>query len=134
MVDTSSLMNVMYRTCFDQMGLGSEQLSSSTELLYGFTRDAVVPVGWISLLLTIGDADRQAPTVTNFLILDCPSAYNIVLRRPAMNDLDLVTSIRSLIVKFLTPRLSKWGLNGRKLMSLQETAHDLSARKVLATI
>ncbi|XP_052181967.1 uncharacterized protein LOC127794761 [Diospyros lotus] len=103
MVNTGSLVNVMYRACFDQMGLGLEQLSSSPELLYGFTGDVVVPIGNISLLFTIKDVDRQATTLAEFLIVDCPSAYNVMLGRQAMNDLDLVTSTKSLIVKFPTP-------------------------------
>ena len=53
--------------------------------------------------MTNEDADRQTTTITNFLIVDFPSAYNIVLGRLAMNNLDLVTSTRSLTVKFPTP-------------------------------
>jgi len=103
MVDTGSSANVMYRTCFDRMGIGTEQLSLSLDPLYGFTDNAIVPVGRISLPLTIGDTDRHDTTLTDFLIVDCPSTYNIVLERPAINDLDLITSTRSLTVKFSTP-------------------------------
>ncbi|XP_052190005.1 uncharacterized protein LOC127799827 [Diospyros lotus] len=56
MVDTRSSMNVMYRGCFNQMGLGSDQLTASPELLYGFTGDAVTPTRRIRLPLTIGDS------------------------------------------------------------------------------
>ena len=45
MLDTGSSANVMYKACFDQMGLGPEQLSVSPKPLYGFTGDVVVPVG-----------------------------------------------------------------------------------------
>ena len=93
----------MYKTCFDQMGLGAEQLSSFLDPLYGFTGDAIVPIGQISLPLTIGGTDRHATTLTDFLIVDCPSTYNIVFGRPTRNDLDLITSTRSLTVKFPTP-------------------------------
>jgi len=63
----------------------------------------MVPVGQISLPFTLGDADHQATTSTEFLIIDCPSVYNVVLGRPAMNDLDLVTLTRLLIIKFPIP-------------------------------
>ncbi|XP_052193787.1 uncharacterized protein LOC127802133 [Diospyros lotus] len=71
MVDTGSSVNVMYRICFNQMGLEPEYLSSSPEPLYGFTRDSVVPVGWVTFPFTIGDANRQATTLTKFLIVYC---------------------------------------------------------------
>ena len=42
MVNMGSLVNVMYRGCFNQMELRSDQLIASSELLYGFTDDAVI--------------------------------------------------------------------------------------------
>ncbi|XP_052204129.1 uncharacterized protein LOC127809407 [Diospyros lotus] len=104
------------------MGLGPEQLSSSPKPLYGFTGDAVTPVGRITLPFTIGDANRQTTTLAEFLIIDCPSAYNVVLGRPTMNDLDLVTSTRLLTVKFPTP-------NGVGCVR-DRANHDLDPREV----
>ncbi|XP_052193804.1 uncharacterized protein LOC127802147 [Diospyros lotus] len=102
MVDTGSSVNVMYRACFDQMGLGPKQLSPSPEPLYGFTGDAVVPIGRVKLPFTVGSPGREATAMAEFLIIDCPSAYNVVLRRPVMNELDMVASTRALTVKFPT--------------------------------
>ncbi|XP_052203123.1 uncharacterized protein LOC127808589 [Diospyros lotus] len=85
------------------MGLGSDQLRASLEPLYGFTRDAVIPTKRISLPLTIGDSDRQAIMMTNFLIIDSPFTYNVVMGRPAMNDLNLVISTKAFTAKFSTP-------------------------------
>ncbi|XP_052197197.1 uncharacterized protein LOC127804377 [Diospyros lotus] len=102
MVDTGSSVNVMYRAYFDQMGLGPEQLSSSPEPLYGFTGDAVVPIGRVKLPFTVGSPGREATAMEEFLIIDCPSAYNVVLGRPVMNELDMVASTRALTIKFPT--------------------------------
>jgi len=158
MIDTGSSVNVMYRSCFDQMGLRAEQMRPSPEPLYGFTGDAVVPVGQIKLSLTLGEAGRQATTLTDFLIIDCPSAYNVVLRRPAMNELDVVTSTRTLTVKFPTSNdigcvggeqhlarrcyedAVKIGVRGKKVnvvsrdepraMTKKGVSHDLDPREV----
>ena len=70
MIDTEISVNVMYKTCFDQMGLGAEQLSSSPDPLYGFKGNAIVPIGRVNLPLTIGDTDRHTTTITDFLIVD----------------------------------------------------------------
>ncbi|XP_052206816.1 uncharacterized protein LOC127811149 [Diospyros lotus] len=70
MVDTGSSVNLLYRGCFDQMVLGSDQPMASPESLYGFTGDTVTPAGCIRLPLIIGDSDRQATIMTDFLIID----------------------------------------------------------------
>ncbi|KAL5816346.1 hypothetical protein ACOSQ3_024724 [Xanthoceras sorbifolium] len=41
--------------------------------------------------------------MANFLIIDCPTTYNAVLGRLALNGLDVITSIKHLILKFPTP-------------------------------
>ncbi|XP_052172184.1 uncharacterized protein LOC127788112 [Diospyros lotus] len=104
MVDIGSSVNVMYKGCFDQMRLRPDQLTSSPEPLYGFTGDAVIPKGRIRLPLTIGESDLQATAMADFLIIDGPSAYNVIMGRPTMNDLDLVVSTKALAIKFLTPK------------------------------
>ena len=73
MVDIGSLVNVMYKGCFNQMGLESDQLVASPELFYGFTGDAVILARRIRLPLMVGDSDRQAMVIANFSIIDCPS-------------------------------------------------------------
>jgi len=97
-VDTGSLVNVMYKGCFEQMGLGSDQLVASPELLYSFTRNAVIPMGRIRLPVTVGYLDRQATAMADFQIINCPSPYNVIMGKPAINDLNLVVSTRALAI------------------------------------
>ncbi|KAL5789795.1 hypothetical protein ACOSQ2_004683 [Xanthoceras sorbifolium] len=40
--------------------------------------------------------------MADFLIIDCPTAYNAVLERPAFNDLEVITSTKHLTLKFPT--------------------------------
>ncbi|XP_052171517.1 uncharacterized protein LOC127787496 [Diospyros lotus] len=119
MVDTGSLVNVMYRGCYDQMGLRPDQLIASPEPLYGFTSDAVIPKGRIKLLLTVRGADLQTTAMADFLIIDSPLAYNVVMERPVMNDLDLVISTKALTVKFPT-------LNGTGHDSVEKNVNMVS--------
>lgn len=72
------------------MGLGSDQLTASPKSLYGFTGDAVILKGCIRLLLMVGESDRQATIMVDFLVIDSPSGYNVVIGRPAINNLDQV--------------------------------------------
>ncbi|XP_052177499.1 uncharacterized protein LOC127791555 [Diospyros lotus] len=86
------------------MGLRPDQLTSSLEPLYEFIGDAIISKGRIRLPLTIGELDLQATAIADFLIIDGPSAYNVIMGRPDMNDLDLVVSTKALTIKFSTPK------------------------------
>ena len=70
--------------------------------LVGFTGDKVCPVGIITLPITIGTYPKQVFKTVDFLIVDCPSAYNAIIGRPTLNRLRAVTSTYHLLVKFPT--------------------------------
>ena len=42
--------------------------------------------------------------MTNFIVVEALSAYNIILGRPTLNRTRAVVSTNSLVVKFLTPK------------------------------
>jgi hypothetical protein len=68
--------------------------------LVGFTREKVQPIGVVTLLVTAGISPRQATVMTNFLIVDRPSAYNVIIGRPTLNKLKAITSTHHLKTKF----------------------------------
>uniref|UniRef100_A0A2N9J520 Uncharacterized protein n=1 Tax=Fagus sylvatica TaxID=28930 RepID=A0A2N9J520_FAGSY len=45
---------------------------------------------------------KQAMKKVNFLVVDCPSAYNVIIGRPTLNRLRAVTSTYHLLVRFPT--------------------------------
>ena len=59
-------------------------------------------MGSIQLVLTLGEPPCQATTTTRFLIVDAPSAYNMLLRRPSLNAIKAIPSAYHMIVKFPT--------------------------------
>ncbi|XP_052189931.1 uncharacterized protein LOC127799744 [Diospyros lotus] len=125
MVDTGSSINVMYKGPFDQMRLGANQLIASLEPLYGLTGDAVILKGRIKLSLIVGESGLQAIAMADFLIIDSPSAYNVIMGRLSMNDLDLVVPTKALAIKFPTP-------NGTGCVrgEYRGVSHDLDPRDV----
>ena len=42
--------------------------------------------------------------ITNFVMVEAPSAYNVILGRPTLNQAQAVVSTYSLVVKFPTPQ------------------------------
>ena len=62
----------------------------------------VQPVGIISLSVVVGAYPRQITKDVNFLVVDCPSSYNTIIRRPTLNSWKAVISTYHLSVKFPT--------------------------------
>ena len=50
----------------------------------------------------MGTQPRQLARQLDFLVVDCPSSYNVIIRRPILNRWKVATSTYCLKVKFLT--------------------------------
>ena len=70
----------MFWSLFDKMGLGSKDLIPHKGSLIGFTRDKIIPKG--------------------FIVVDCPSAYNAIIGRLTLNSLGAIVSTINLAMKF----------------------------------
>ena len=85
------------------MKLDPKHLKPSRSPLVNFNRDCVYPKGIVSLQITAGTYHTQVTRVVDFLVVDCPSSYNVILGCPTLNHLKAVTFTYCLKVKFLTP-------------------------------
>ena len=64
--------------------------------------DSVIPKGTIKLAVTVGEHPRVSTIMMEFLVIDCPSAFNGVIGRLFSKVLKVVTSIYHLTMKFPT--------------------------------
>ena len=103
LMDNGSSTNVMYMTTFQQMMLDPKHLKPFKSPLVNFSGDCVYPKGIISLQITTGTYLAQVIRMVDFLIVNCPSFYNMILGRPTLNCLKAATSTYYLKVKFPTP-------------------------------
>ena len=62
----------------------------------------MLPLGSIQLVLTLGDPPCQAKTTVRFLIVDAPSAYNVLLGKPSLNAIKVIPSAYHMVIKFPT--------------------------------
>ena len=52
--------------------------------------------------MTLGEYPRQSCVMADFLVIDQPLAFNVVLGRPYLRELKAITSIDHLLMKFST--------------------------------
>ena len=102
LVDNGSLDNIIFASAFDKMGIEKEKLEPVDTHLRGFSREKVLPLGLIQLVLTLGDPPCQATTAIRFLIVDAPSAYNVLLGIPSLNAIKAIPSAYHMVIKFPT--------------------------------
>uniref|UniRef100_A0A2N9F1K7 Uncharacterized protein n=1 Tax=Fagus sylvatica TaxID=28930 RepID=A0A2N9F1K7_FAGSY len=102
MVDNGSSADILYLPAYQQMQLDKDKLRPMDAPLVGFTGDKVCPVGIVTLPITVGTHPKTVSKTVDFLVVNCPSAYNAIIGQPTLNRLRAVTSTYHLLLKFPT--------------------------------
>ncbi|KAM2015174.1 hypothetical protein ACFX16_045732 [Malus domestica] len=93
----------MFAEAFKALNVAEHLLDRSISPLISFSGDIVQPLGSIHLPFTIGTGPYTATITTNFLVVNCPTAYNVIFGRTCINDLKAMVSTHMLLMKFPTP-------------------------------
>jgi hypothetical protein len=76
-------LNLMYLNMFEGLGLTLDQLQSSPHPFYGVVLSKhSIPLRWVSLPVTFGDASNYRTEMLVFKVVDFFGPYHIMLGRP----------------------------------------------------
>ncbi|KAK3019473.1 hypothetical protein RJ639_005157 [Escallonia herrerae] len=92
LVDNGSSAEVLCYDAFKKMNIPTDRLRKMDTPLYGFSNHPVAVEGVIALPVAIGAPPVQANLMLGFVVVKVPSAFNAILGRPTLNQLQAVVS------------------------------------------
>jgi len=99
LVDQGSSVDVMFWSTFSKLQLSPYQLRPYIGCLYGFAGDQVEVHGHIKLRTTFTDGITSRTANIRYLVVNAPSAYNILLGRPGLNRIGAIASTTHMKMK-----------------------------------
>ena len=102
LIDNGSSADIIYLPAYQQIKIDKERLRPMDIPLVGFTRDKIKPSGIVSFIIEADTYLKQVRASVEFLLVDCPSTYNVIIGCPTLNKLRAVTSTYHLLVRFPT--------------------------------
>ncbi|XP_023907234.2 uncharacterized protein LOC112018931 [Quercus suber] len=79
LIDNGSSADILYYPTFQQMRIDRERLVPTNAPFVGFGGIRVFPLGTVTLFVTIGNYPQQITKDVTFLVVNCSSAYNVIL-------------------------------------------------------
>ncbi|XP_074327497.1 uncharacterized protein LOC141665412 [Apium graveolens] len=101
--DNGSSVNVLYYEAYNRLGLRDKDMEKEESYVYGFCGEIVKVKGTIDLPITIKEEHLSATQDIQFMVIDQESSYNILLGRPFLKEMRVITFVHYLSIKFPTP-------------------------------
>ncbi|XP_057774797.1 uncharacterized protein LOC130993776 [Salvia miltiorrhiza] len=102
LIDNGSSANILFFDAFREMGLNESKIIKKSAVLIGFSGETKTTMGEIDLPVYAEGVNQS----TKFLVINAPSAFNVILGRPWIHDMEAVPSTYHQVIRFPT----KWGI------------------------
>jgi len=99
LVDQGSSTDVMFWSTIKKLHFSSDKLRPYDGCLFGFAGDQVEVREHVDLRTTFSNGTTSRTANIRHLVLNAPSAYNILLCRPTLNKIGAVASSRHMKMK-----------------------------------
>ncbi|XP_057755779.1 uncharacterized protein LOC130974959 [Arachis stenosperma] len=129
LVDTGADSNIMFRNVFDALGLRDADLTTHQHGVIGLGDHFIKPNGVISLPISVGQTQGRRSAMAEFVILRDSTAYNIILGRKTINDVEAIINTKLLVMKFVTDDGSIGSIRGDLETAVACDNASLSLRK-----
>lgn len=104
LIDTSSSLDIIFKSALDQLLIESQKITPTNMSLIGFTEDVFIPKSIIALLISIGKVPNRVIQMIDLLIMDRLGACNIIPGKPFLTKTKAVVSMHYLAMKILTTK------------------------------
>ncbi|KAJ9536791.1 hypothetical protein OSB04_un000015 [Centaurea solstitialis] len=120
LIDGGSSANVIFADTLKVMGIERSEIVRRSTTLIGFNGDSMNTLGEITLPVYAKGINKQ----TKFNVVDCQSAYNVILGRPWIHEMKAIPSTYHQKIKFPSP----WGI--QEIASENKIAREWKIREV----
>ena len=114
LIDNGSSTNVIFLSALKEMNIDEAHIHRRSTVLVGFSGEQKFTLGDITLPVYAAGVNLHI----TFVVLDSPSAYNVILGRPWIHDMRAVPSTFHQVIRFPTA----WGI--REIKGEQATSRD----------
>ncbi|GMN47624.1 hypothetical protein TIFTF001_016801 [Ficus carica] len=135
-----SSADILFMDAFTRLKIDRAILAHIQTPLYGFVGECVQAAGLICLPITIGHGPEKATQMVEFLVVNKPLVYNVILGRLTLNVLKAAVSTYHLAIKFLLQTKSgfsegtKRGLGNAMSKAVNKMCHRVPQQAVVTTI
>ncbi|XP_021761647.1 uncharacterized protein LOC110726447 [Chenopodium quinoa] len=92
LIDGGSLANIIYISAFNELKLDKKDLKRVSYEVTGFNGSWLTPEGIIELLVQVGERSKRRDVQAEFLVINSPSPYNVIMGRPLIHKIGGVVS------------------------------------------
>ena len=99
LIDTGSLADIIFKDTLEKMGIDQSEIAKYPSPLLGLSGETTMAYGSINIAVKAGTMTR----VKEFLVVDRPASYNVIMGTPWLNAMRAIPSTYHLCLKFPTP-------------------------------
>ncbi|KAJ9566692.1 hypothetical protein OSB04_002658 [Centaurea solstitialis] len=123
LIDGGSSANVIFADTLKVMGIERSKIVRRSTTLIGFNGDSMNTLGEIILPVFAKGINKQ----TKFNVIDCQSAYNVILGKPWIHEMKAVPSTYHQKIKFPSP----WGIQEIAKQDGKRSDDDLQLEEIV---